>query len=159
MRGLINGRIGRQMSKIKTIFAIFVFAFFLNLIWENLHSFLYVHYKGGEITEFILLRATLSDAVYISLAAILILIFSGKRMVVWISVFGLLLTSIFIERLALGSGRWAYNSLMPIVPILRTGLTPTIQLAILGYLSFRLSGLAPNVKGRDALTSEPWRSW
>jgi hypothetical protein len=129
------------MSKLRTIFAVFISAFFLNLIWENLHSFLYVHYKGGEITEFILLRATLSDAVYISLAAILILIYSRKRVVVWLSVLALLILSIVIERLALGSGRWAYNSLMPIVPILHTGLTPTIQLAILGYLSFRLSGL------------------
>ncbi len=44
---------------------VFVYAFGLNLIWENLHSFLYVHYKQGPITEFILVRAAISDALII----------------------------------------------------------------------------------------------
>lgn len=127
--------------KIGILSKVFVYSFALNLIWENLHSFLYANYQGGTITEFILLRATLSDAIYITLAATPILLFSGRRVIIWISVFALLFLSIFIEKYALLSGRWAYNSLMPIVPFLQTGLTPTIQLAVLGYLSFRLSGL------------------
>lgn len=133
--------------KSKILFKVFLYSFALNFVWENLHSFLYANYQGGAITEFILLRATLSDAVYIILAALLILLFSGRRIVVWISVFALLLLSIFIEKWALGTGRWAYNSFMPIIPLINTGLTPTIQLAILGYISFVLAGLTQGKSG------------
>jgi len=50
----------------KKIFLIFVLSFLLNLIWENLQSFLYLSYQGGKITELILLRATLTDALIIT---------------------------------------------------------------------------------------------
>ena len=53
----------------KKIFLLFSVAFGLNLIWENLHSFLYAQYQRGPITEFVLLRATLADAVMIVLIA------------------------------------------------------------------------------------------
>ena len=46
--------------------------------------------------------------------------------------------SIIIEHFALSAGRWAYNDFMPIIPFLSVGLTPTIELGLLGYLSFKL---------------------
>src|SRR3989338_6127191 len=52
---------------VKKLIAIFALAFLLNLIWENLHSWLYAYYEGGVITEWILLRATLFDAIFITL--------------------------------------------------------------------------------------------
>ena len=54
------------MIIMRKILLIFISAFVLNLIWENLHSFLYESYMGGKITEFILLRATLADAIMIT---------------------------------------------------------------------------------------------
>ena len=46
---------------------IFCTGFLLNLLWENLHAPLYVHYQGGAITEYVLLRAALFDAIVITI--------------------------------------------------------------------------------------------
>ena len=112
-------------------------SFILNVVWENLHSFLYVGYMGGTITEFILLRASVADAVIIvilSLPFIFIPSLNGKsQLIIFVGV----LIAVFIELYALNAGRWAYNEYMPIIPILGVGLTPTIQLGLLGYLSYR----------------------
>jgi len=126
-------------KNLKYIALVFVISFFLNLIWENLHSPLYLEYKGGNITQIILLWVTFTDAVYITTCAFFVLIFTNKRLMVWISMLILLSISIFLEKWALGTGRWAYNSMMPIIPFLNIGLTPTIQLVILGYFSFKFS--------------------
>lgn len=126
------------INNMKKIILIFFIAFILNLIWENLHSVLYDNYKGGEITQFILLRATLSDAIYIVFMVLPFIIFPNLKNKDWlIIIFGFII-SISIEYYALGAGRWAYNSMMPIIPFLLVGLTPTIQLGILGYLSYKL---------------------
>src|SRR3989338_2781592 len=117
---------------IKKVLLVFVFAFFLNLIWENAHSILYLNYKGGEITEFILIWASLSDAIYIMLASILMLVLKNRKVGVLVACFALLLLSFFI-------GRWAYDVAMPIVPIIDIGLTPAIQLALLGFTSFKIA--------------------
>jgi len=50
----------------KKVSLIFILSFFLNLIWENLHSYFYTVYMGGEITETILLRASIADAIIIT---------------------------------------------------------------------------------------------
>lgn len=42
-------------------------------------------------------------------------------------------TAIIVEIYALNTGLWTYNKLMPIVPLVNTGLTPTVQLGILSY--------------------------
>lgn len=121
------------MAILKKLFLIFVFAFLLNFVWENLHSYLYVHYKGGEITEFILARAALFDAFVLTLAAVLFLVIPYFRERLWyILLFGVAF-AIGLEWFALETNRWAYSEAMPMIPILRTGLTPTIQLGLLGY--------------------------
>ena len=48
------------------------------------------------------------------------------------------IVAISIEWYALATDRWAYNVYMPIIPFLSVGLTPTIQLALLGLLSFKI---------------------
>lgn len=122
----------------KRIFLIFTISFFLNAIWENLHSFLYDNYMGGKITEFILLRATLSDAIYITIIALPFIFYPALKKKDWlIIIFGFII-SILIEYYALSAGRWSYNSMMPIIPFLGIGLTPTVQLGLLGYISFKL---------------------
>ena len=55
----------QYMNYLKRILVIFITAFILNIIWENFHSVFYDNYRGGEITEFILLRAALVDAIII----------------------------------------------------------------------------------------------
>src|SRR3989344_2342210 len=120
----------------KKVFLIFLLSFILNVVWENLHSFLYVGYMGGKITEFILLRASVGDAVIITILSLPFIFIPSLKGKSWLIIFVGVLISIFIELYALDTGRWAYNEYMPIIPILSIGLTPTIQLGLLGYLSY-----------------------
>ncbi len=130
----------------KKLLLIFIYAFLLNWAWENLHSFLYMQYRGHEITQWVLLRATLFDAVFITALGALFagVIYLRNRQ--WLAaVFGVI-AAIGIEIYALYSGRWAYNSYMPIIPLLRVGLTPTVQLGILSYAIFRMVNLELGVR-------------
>lgn len=126
---------------IKKLLLIFLTAFGLNFLWESLHSHLYVHYQGSAITQMILLRAALVDATFITALAILFIkIGYFRRRKWWALVIGFVAAAL-LERFALAHGRWAYNDLMPIIPLLRTGLTPTIQLGLISYCIFRWTGL------------------
>jgi hypothetical protein len=130
-------------NNLTKIAIVFLVAFLLNLIWEHLHSLLYDNYKGGEITNFILIRASFNDAIFISLASVFFFIFKHTRHAWLVALSSLLLLSIGIEVWALETFRWSYKEIMPLVPYLAVGLTPVIQLALLGHISFRLSGLLP----------------
>jgi len=127
----------------KKILSIFIVAFILNVVWENLHSIFYANYMGGEITEFILLRASFWDAIIIVLITLPFIFYPTFKNKSWLIILTGIIVSIFIEYWGLGSHRWAYNSLMPIIPILGLGLTPVIQLGLLGYVSFKT---AENIK-------------
>lgn len=120
----------------KKIFLIFILSFSLNFIWENLHSYLYASYLDGKITEFILFRASLVDASIITILSLPFIYLASLRkkspLIIPVGVF----IAIVIELYALDTGRWAYNEYMPIVPLLSVGLTPMIQLGLLGYFSY-----------------------
>jgi hypothetical protein len=120
----------------KRISIIFLLAFILNIFWENIHSFLYISYKGGQITQFILIRASLFDAVLITLILIPFLYLSKLKGRMWLIFIIGTIIAIFNEWYGLSTNRWLYNSYMPIVPIIKVGLTPTLQLGILGYISY-----------------------
>lgn len=122
----------------KRILLIFIIAFILNAIWENFHSLLYDNYMGNKITELILLRATLADAVIITIVILPFIFYPALKRQNWVIILVLFIISIGIEYYALGTGRWAYNTLMPIIPFLSVGLTPAIQLGLLGYISFKI---------------------
>lgn len=123
-------------KKIGKIFLIFVLSFVLNALWENAHSFLYAEYRGGVITEFVLLRASLADAIIIALITLPFVLWPKWRKRGWVVVIIGVLVALGIEWFALGTARWAYNQYMPIIPILSVGLTPTVQLGLLGYLAY-----------------------
>jgi hypothetical protein len=123
----------------KKVLLIFFSSVVLDTLWQNLHVFLYANYKGREITEFILLRAVLFDAIVIVLITAPFLFSAELKKRGWlIIVFGIIV-SILIEWWGLSTGRWAYNSLMPMIPLLRAGLTPTLQLGLIGYASFKIT--------------------
>jgi len=121
---------------LKKLASVFILAFILNWIWEIAQSALYLNHQGMPITSFILFRAAAADAVII-----LILVFIAQKLKINRSLFvalaGLVL-AIVIEMWALQTGQWAYSALMPTVPIIRVGLTPTIQLAAIGYFVQKL---------------------
>lgn len=122
----------------KRYFIIFLSAFFLNVLWENVHSLLYANYKGGVITEFILLRASLFDAVVITFILIPFIHVGALKNKSWLIIIAGICIAVFNEWYGLNTARWAYNSFMPILPIITVGLTPTLQLGLLGYLSFKI---------------------
>jgi hypothetical protein len=122
----------------KRFIVIFLVAFALNIVWENLHSFLYDSNMGGKITELTLLRASTMDALIIILILLPFLYFTFfKKRTGLIIVIGIIL-GILIEWVALHLNIWTYNQYMPIVPYFEVGLTPAIQLGLLGYFSFRI---------------------
>ena len=123
---------------IKKLIAIFFLAFVFNFIWENAHSCLYAHYQGGTITQIILLRATLFDALIITVLGLLFLIFNFFKKRMWLVVTIAVIFAIVLEIYALKTGRWEYNHFMPLIPIVNTGLTPTIQLGLLSYIIFKI---------------------
>ncbi|MFZ2149736.1 MAG: hypothetical protein WAV15_01080 [Minisyncoccia bacterium] len=125
----------------RRIIFIFIAAFVMNVIWENLHSVLYESYKGGEISQFILLRATLSDAVYIVFITLPFILRSKLKKYDWLIVVLGVIISIIIEFYALSTDRWVYKDLMPLIPFLNIGLTPVVQLGLLGYATFKLENM------------------
>lgn len=123
----------------RRISSLFLVSLILNLLWENAHAALYVHYQGGAITEYILLRAALVDAIIITVLVIPFLSVHTLRTRPWVLIPLGIVVSVLIEWWALGSGRWAYTAGMPIIPLLGVGLTPTIQLGILGYCAYKFT--------------------
>lgn len=124
---------------IRQLVYIFIIAFVLNFVWEQFHSLLYVHYKGGLITEYILFRAALFDATIITILAYPFLKFTVFKDKLWLLALIAVVYAIGLEMWAIGIGQWAYKDSMPIIPIIKTGLTPTIQLGLLAYIAVKSS--------------------
>ena len=124
----------------KKLLLIFLYAFVLNWIWENAHSYFYFLPSGEPITQYRLLRATLFDAVFIAFFGILFMKVAYLRERKWYALIGGFIAAIVIEKYALATGRWAYNDLMPVIPLLNTGLTPTVQFGVLSYFIFSVVG-------------------
>lgn len=122
----------------KKISIIFLSAFLLNFFWENLHSFLYVGYKGGEITQFILARASLFDAILITIILMPFLYITSLQRKIWLIFIIGIIIAILNEWYGLSTSRWAYNLYMPILPIIGVGLSPALQLGVLGHISYKI---------------------
>lgn len=118
---------------------IFFLAFSLNWIWENFHSYLYLNYRGKKITQKILIRVSFIDAFFITIMAIFFIEISYFRLRMWYSLFFGLVAAALLESYALKNNRWKYNKFMPIIPIVKTSLIPTIQLGLISYLIYTIS--------------------
>jgi hypothetical protein len=127
-----------MLLKISQLIIVFVLAFIGNFVWEHLHSVLYVHYQGGVITNAILLRAAIFDAFVITLFAIPMLFISYLRKRLWVAFVVGVAFAICLEWFALATARWEYTSAMPIIPLIHTGLTPTIQLGLIAWAIYSL---------------------
>jgi len=128
-------------TELNKLSKIFIYAFVLNWIWENTHAVLYYHPDGSVMTQWLLIQATLLDALFITGMGILFLSVTYFRKRLWYSIIFGIIVAVVIEWQALSAGYWAYTEAMPIVPILNTGLTPTIQLGLLSYLIYILVGI------------------
>ena len=130
---------------LKRLTLIFIAAFVLNFIWEELHSVLYSSYQGAPITHLILFRAALFDAFVITLLAFSLFLLksdlyrSHRGLTSALFVLSLVLFAVILEKWALSTSRWVYADTMPLIPYLNAGLTPAVQLGLLGYLAFKIS--------------------
>lgn len=98
----------------------------------------------GQITEFILIRASLFDALVITIILLPFIYLNKLKNKTWLIIIIGVIVAVFNEWYGLNTGRWEYNSLMPILPIIKVGLTPTIQLAVLGYLLLKIEEYVSN---------------
>lgn len=124
------------------------FGFASNLIWENLQAPLY----GYSYVKFwqhfgMCFWATIGDVVFIvvlyGIMAWLrknwfwILEIKIQDIVILLLLGGL--GAVVIEKVALGLFAWRYTSAMPVIPWLKVGLIPVLQMLILPLWSFYLT--------------------
>ncbi len=117
------------------IIKIFFVAFFLNLLYELLHSVLYTTCLSAPLKKYLhlIMKAALFDG--ISIAVIYYatsLVFDGYRQIIAFLILSLLFAYAW-ERYSLQAGKWEYSKEMPLLG--GVGITPLVQLALTGILS------------------------
>lgn len=115
----------------------FGIALVLNLAWEFMHAPLYLNYRGHEVTSALLVFMAIKDAVIIT---ILIYAQRSVRMLQDVPLFvpaAALLVALIVELHAVNTGRWAYASAMPLIPVLGVGASPLAQMTLTSFLSCR----------------------
>jgi hypothetical protein len=137
-----------------------VVSFVLNSLWEmaQMPAYREIALRPWRATASLCTRATIGDV------AITLLIYAtgalAARTLSWglrpawnvYSAAALLgaMHGFWIERAAIASGGWAYSQTMPVVPMLKVGLWPLLQLTVLTPLAFWLANrcwLAPRTHG------------
>ena len=124
-----------------------VVTFFLHFTWETAHIRLYKNYdalKGSASWRIpVPVWAALGDVAYTLFAILLIALLKGN--LAWFETstagdyigFAVLgfITALFVEYKAFYFKRWEYTEKMPIIPVLRVGLSSVIQKTLLFPLS------------------------
>ncbi|MES2088176.1 MAG: hypothetical protein V4467_04280 [Patescibacteria group bacterium] len=120
----------------KKLFLILLSSFILNVIWENLHVVLYTDFGGQAITEFVLVRASARDAIILTILSLPFFYFVFLKKHKWLIIPICALVSIGLELHAIKTGRWGYSELMPLIPFVGVGISPVLQLGLIGFLVF-----------------------
>jgi len=123
---------------------IFLVGFFVNLVWEVLHSTLYTtcHEMPLGKMQRLLVTMSLKDGFFITLFYyITVLIFKSADILsnyyqVGLFLFLALTFSFLDETYSVKKGRWVYSSKMP--KIFGVGVTPLLEIAVTGLVSFWL---------------------
>lgn len=135
----------RRYEHVRDVPGILVIAFGLNWAWEATHAAAYVESTGPF---FFRVRHCLPMAVTDALWTLALWgIVTGllwrtdrqPRRLVALAALGAV-TAILVERMALADGRWTYNSLMPVIPIVNVGLWPVAQMTVLPVIAVWLAG-------------------
>lgn len=135
-------------SLLPIFIALFAAALLINLFWENLQAPLFFGYADFTRHFPVCALASVGDAALTIIFYFLVVL--KRRNAVWLwqklslLEFGFLaaagiVTAIFIENLAIGSGWWAYSPAMPLLPLFKVGVLPVLQLAVLPAASFALA--------------------
>lgn len=127
---------------INLLIEIFIVSFFLNLLWEMLHSQLYTTCLETNLKKYInlIIFASIKDALFISLFYLIsVFIFDNKIILENLNqlVFFIItaLTFSFIdEKVSLRQKRWQYSKKM--IKLFWVWITPLFEIAITGYITF-----------------------
>ncbi len=119
-------------------------AFFLNVVWEFSHCQLYKTCWGMKFSTLtkLLLKMSAKDGIWISIFYLItFLIFRNSNPLdnwTQVALFAVIALSFaFIdEKISVQAGRWEYGPKMPL--FLGVGLTPLLELAVTGVLTFWL---------------------
>ncbi len=161
-------------SAVRRAVGFLLWVFLIQWGWEAVHAAAYVE-TAGPLSQRLLCCLPMGavDAVWslgLLVAARAIVRRAGQASPatsLWLMAVLGATTAAILEWYALRTGRWTYNALMPLIPGLRVGVSPVLQMAIVPIVAARLSGLAGRRGYKDALaehttaTSEihPHRGW
>ena len=120
------------------LITLFFIAFFLNLLYELLHSLLYKTCQEASLKKYIylILKAAIFDGLVISVISVATFsIFPAYQLVVFVLVS--LAFAYLWEIYSLKAGKWEYAKTMP--KMLGVGITPLVQLVLTGLLSLYIA--------------------
>lgn len=117
---------------------IFFVGFFINLLYELLHSVLYKTCIEAKIKKYIylILKAALFDGFAISTIYFTSILISQKYKILLFLILSLIFAYIW-EIYSLKKGKWEYMPAMP--KVLGVGITPVVQLSFTGLISIYIS--------------------
>lgn len=137
----------------KQIVFLFLIAFILHVIWENLQAPLFQGYISFSQHFFTCLTGTGGDIVItVSVYLIVALLKNDFHWVATLNIKDMVILAVIgfciaigIEWRALLFERWAYTDTMPIIPYLNVGLTPILQMILLLPFSIYLTKRCTNI--------------
>jgi hypothetical protein len=140
------------VSTVRNLLTLFAVSVAINFVWEMAQMPLYEDMPFDALSSWWLcFRASIGDGVIVltiwaigaavynqsdwfrplHLGNITVLLMSGAAIAVGIEIH------------AIGTGRWAYSALMPILPVANVGLSPLVQLLLLPFISMKLAVKKP----------------
>jgi len=127
---------------ISILLQIFFISFFINLLWEVLHSRLYTTCLKAPLRKYIplIIGASLKDGLWISFFyGISVSLFGTVNILtnipqLFFFIILALLFSFIDEKISLKMKRWEYSEQMP--KVFNVGITPLFELAVTGIVTF-----------------------
>lgn len=123
----------------KQIIYLFLTAFILHIVWENAQAPLFQEYASFANHFPVCFVGALGDVAITLLVYFIVallknnfgwVIVLNKKDIISLAVVGFFI-AVGIEWRALLFGRWAYTIAMPIIPYLKVGLAPILQMTLL----------------------------
>ena len=124
---------------------VFLIGVAVNFPWEMAQAYLYAPMGDWVTATMRCFRAAIVDgAIVVGMALAGTAVFKRRDWFLLLSTARILFiisagasVAVLIERLALGTGRWDYNQLMPLIPRTDIGLVPVVQMMVLPLIIFR----------------------
>lgn len=132
----------------KQIIFLSLIAFILHIIWENAQAPLFQGYASFSQHFLACLFGTVGDIAITLFVYVIVALLKNdfnwiasqnKKDIAVLAVIGFFV-AVGIEWRALLSDRWAYNDAMPLIPYLKVGLLPIIQMTLLLPFSVFITG-------------------